>query len=79
MSDELRSKKEPSDGSSNWVEYRRMILSTLERLEERQTALDAKVDEIRQYLAGQKAILALVSLFFGSLGAGIVAFFKKGS
>ena len=83
MSDSNAKIKEPSDGSSNWIEYRRMILSTLERIEHRLDALDAKVDDNRLYIAGQKGatavLAAVVSLVFGVIGALLTHLFKKGS
>lgn len=71
--------REPGDGSENWVEYRRLILSKLEDLASAQRHTDKKVDEIRQYISGQKAVIALVSLIFGTLGAALVGFFRKGA
>lgn len=75
----MESHHEPTDGSENWVEYRRLILSKLDDLTKAQSHTDKKVDEIRQYIAGQRAVVALVSLVFGTLGAALVGFFRKGA
>lgn len=84
MSDTYAGKtKEPSDGSSNWVEYRRMILSTLEDMKIAQERIETKVNGIQIDIAKQKgataAVSAVLSLVFGGLGAAIVAYIKKGN
>lgn len=75
----LNDSHEPSDGSENWVEYRRLLLSEMRDLKDGQRQLTASVNKINEHIAAQKAIVALVSLLFGSLGAALIGLFKKGS
>lgn len=79
MGDNHNVYNEPSDGSENWVEYRRLLLSEIRDLKEGQKSLTADVHKINEYIAGQKAVVALMSLLFGTLGAVVVSLFKKGA